>query len=134
MMLLIVLAAAYWAYRISRDRSKLELPEEPETQHSLSLEARVRASNRVREAYKQFLEHCQSLGIGRFAAQTSLEFARAVAQNQTVAGGDVLALTKLYEPVRYGQFSDESAALEAERLIARLKLTLETPVTPGEKP
>jgi hypothetical protein len=130
-MFLIVLAAAYWAYRITRLKSNLE-PTDPQIQTDPSLEARLRATNRVREAYKQFLEHCQSLGIERFSAQTSLEFANDLAQNQTVAGEDVLVLTKIYEPVRYGQLTDESGALEAERLVRKLKRTLEKPATPGE--
>ena len=131
-MLLIVLAAAYYAYKISREKSNLELLEEPENPTDSRLEARIRATNRVREAYRAFLEHCNAQGIQRPNAQTSLEFAEMVAELAPNTNQDVRALTKLYEPVRYGQFSDEAGALEAEGLVQKLKTSLEKPLTPGE--
>ena len=130
-MLLVVLAAAYYAYKISREKLNLELPKDPENPDDSSLEARIRATNRVREAYRQFLELCNLQGKQRLNAQTSLEFAAMVTELQPNASTEVLALTKLYEPVRYGQLSDESGALEAERIVEKLKTTLEKP---GDKP
>jgi hypothetical protein len=129
-MLLIVLVAAYYAYKISREKSNLEISNDPENPVDSNLEARIRATNRVREAYRQFLELCNLQGIQRPNAQTSLEFAGMVAEFHPSVEADVLALTKLYEPVRYGQHSDETGALEAERLVNALKLILEKP---GEK-
>lgn len=123
-MLLIVLAAAYYAYKISREKSNLELLKDPENPVDSSLEARIRATNRVREAYRQFLELCNLQGIQRPNAQTSLEFAEMVSELHSSAEADVLALTKLYEPVRYGQLSDETGALEAEQIVEKLKTTL----------
>jgi Domain of unknown function (DUF4129) len=120
-MLLIVLAAAYWAYRITREETQNAIPEEPETSSNSSLTSQIQATNRVREAYRVFLELCNANGIRRANDQTSLEFAAWVGTLAPDSSLDVQDLTKLYEPVRYGQLSDESGALEAERIVTVLK-------------
>jgi Domain of unknown function (DUF4129) len=120
-MLLIVLAAAYWAYRITREKTGNPIQEEPEMSSNSSLEKQIQATNRVREAYRVFLELCGVQGVRRASDQTSLEFAALVGTLAPDSSTEILSLTKLYEPVRYGQLSDESGALEAERIVAVLK-------------
>ncbi len=120
-MFLIVLAAAYWAYRITREKLGNSIPEEPELSSNSSLAIKIQATNRVREAYRGFLEICSANEIRRTNDQTSLEFAAWVGTLAPHSSVDVQTLTKLYEPVRYGQLSDESGALEAERIVAALK-------------
>jgi Domain of unknown function (DUF4129) len=124
-MLLIVLLAAYWAYRITRETPGNSIPEEPEISTNSSLVTQIQATNRVRAAYRAFLEHCQTLDIRRSNFQTSLEFAAWLGTQFPDSSRDVLALSKLYEPVRYGQLSDETGALEAERLLQAIKSNLE---------
>ncbi len=120
-MLFIVMAAAYWAYRITREKTANDFPEEPELDSNSSLEKKIQATNRVREAYRGFLELCSTKGIRRSNDQTSLEFAAWVGRLAPDSSVDVQHLTRLYEPVRYGQLSDESGALEAERIVNALK-------------
>jgi hypothetical protein len=79
----------------------------------------------VREAYRSFLELCKTQNIRRSTDQTSLEFAGWVGTLSPNSSHDVLALTRLYEPVRYGQLSHETGALEAERLLSEIKTKLE---------
>jgi Domain of unknown function (DUF4129) len=126
-MLLIVVAAAYYAYRITRGTPG-DLPlEEPEPSSDSSLTAQIAATNRVREAYRTFLELCKAQGIRRSSDQTSLEFAALVGTLSPTSSAQILALTNLYEPVRYGQLSDETGAIQAERIVKELKLMLEPP-------
>ncbi len=120
-MFLIVLAAAYWAYRIIRETTGNTISEKPETIPNSSLASQIQATNRVREAYRVFLELCKTQNIRRSNDQTPLEFAAWVGTLAPTSSIDVKTLTKLYEPVRYGQLSDETGALEAERIVAALK-------------
>jgi lysylphosphatidylglycerol synthetase-like protein (DUF2156 family) len=126
-MLLIVLMAGYWAYRITREKTANSSPEEPETNSNSSLVTPIQASNRVREAYRAFLELCKAQGIRRANDQTSIEFAALVGTLVPNLNLEVLHLTELYEPVRYGRLSDEAGALEAEHIVKTLKLILEPP-------
>jgi hypothetical protein len=132
-MFLIVLAAAYWAYRITREKTGNAIPEEPETSSNSSLEKKIQATNRVREAYRNFLELCNAQGVKRGNNQTSLEFSAWVGTLSPNSSNDVQNLTKLYEPVRYGQFSDETGALEAERIVEALKQNLKLEPLLGEQ-
>jgi hypothetical protein len=134
MMFLIVLTAAYWAYRITREKTGNTIPEEPETSTDSSFENQIRATNRVREAYRIFLELCSTNGIRRANNQTSLEFAALVGALAPNSSVDVENLTKLYEPVRYGQLSDETGALEAERIVSALKQNFKPEPLLGETP
>ena len=93
----------------------------PELGSNSNFEKQIQATNRVREAYRVFLELCHSNGIRRANDQTPLEFAAWVGTLAPDSSLDVQNLTKLYEPVRYGQMSDETGALEAERIVAALK-------------
>ncbi len=120
-MFLIVLAAAYWAYRITRMKLENASLEEPELEGNSSQDAKVQATNRVREAYKVFLELCNIQNVRRGSDQTPLEFATWVGTISPNSSVNVVTLTKLYEPVRYGQLSDETGALEAERIVNTLK-------------
>lgn len=120
-MLLVVLAAAYWAYRFTREQIDSEIDSEPKPQLDSGFEARIQASNRVRAAYRNFLTHAQTIGITRPNAQTTLEFAEHVSSLIPDAAVDVLALTNIYEPVRYGQFANETGALEAEQIVERFQ-------------
>ena len=122
LMLVVVLAAAYWAYRITRE--KIGNPAsraEPETNPNSSLTSQIQATNRVREAYRIFLELCHLNGIRRANDQTPLEFAAWVGTLAPDSSVDIENLTRLYEPVRYGQLSDETGAFEATRIVAALK-------------
>jgi hypothetical protein len=134
MMFLIVLAAAYWAYRITREKLGSSIPEEPELGTDSSLTSQIQATNRVREAYRLFLELCKAQGISRLNDQTSLEFAVLVGTLVPNSSTEILALTRLYEPVRYGQLSDETGALEAERIVAALKQNFKLEPLSGDKP
>jgi hypothetical protein len=131
-MLLIVLVAAYWAYRITREKTGSSIPEEPETSNS-SFENQIQATNRVREAYRVFLELCHEQGVRRANDQTSIEFAAWVGTLSPNSSADVQNLTKLYEPVRYGQLSDETGALEAERIVSSLKQNFKLEPPSGDK-
>lgn len=126
-MLLIVLAAAYYAYRITREKPGDLPPEELDSSSDSSLTTQIAATNRVRQAYRAFLELCKTQGIRRSNDQTSLEFAVLVGALFPTSSHDVLVLTKLYEPVRYGQLSDEPGALEAEGIVKGLNLMLKPP-------
>ncbi len=121
LMLLVVMAAAYWAHRITREKLGNSIPEEPETNSNSSFKKQIQATNRVREAYRVFLELCHAQGVRRANDQTSLEFAAWVGTLFPDSSIDVEELTKLYEPVRYGQLSDETGALEAEGIVEALK-------------
>jgi hypothetical protein len=132
-MFLIVLAAAYWAYRITREKLENSIPEEPETSSNSSLASQIQATNRVRAAYRVFLELCKAQNIRRANDQTSLEFAAWVGTLFPDSSLDVQHLTKLYEPVRYGQLSDETGALEAERIVAALKQNFKLEPLSGDK-
>ena len=115
------MAAAYWAYRITREELGDSIPEEPDIDSNSSLTSQIQATNRVREAYRVFLELCETQNIKRSSDQTPLEFAAWVGTISPSSRIDVQNLTKLYEPVRYGQLSDETGALEAERIVNTLK-------------
>ncbi len=133
-MFLIVLAAAYWAYRITREKTGNAIPEEPELSSNSSLTSQIQATNRVRETYKVFLGLCETQNIKRSSDQTPLEFAAWVGTLAPHSSIDVQNLTKLYEPVRYGQLSDETGALEAERIVGALKQNFKLEPLSGDKP
>ena len=132
-MLFIVMAAAYWAYRITREKTGNPIPEELELSNS-SFTSQIQATNRVREAYRVFLELCKAQNIRRSSDQTPLEFAAWVGTLSPNSSLDVSTLTKLYEPVRYGQLSDETGALEAERIVEALKQNFKLEALSGDKP
>ena len=118
--ILAVLAAGVLLWRILRQRAtQLEAPAlEPASDE---LERRIQATHRVRAAYRAFLELAGSAGVPRANSETPQEFADRVSAKYTEAHAPAHTLTRLYEPVRYGQLSDESGALEAETALETLR-------------
>jgi hypothetical protein len=68
------------------------------------------ATSRVREAYRAFLALCTRNGLVRLESETPLEFAQRVGQRQALALNPASALTRIYEPVRYGGVSDSAVS------------------------
>jgi Domain of unknown function (DUF4129) len=83
------------------------------------------ATNRVREAYRAFLALCSRNGLVRLESETPLEFAQRLGQRQALALEPASALTRLYEPVRYGGVSDSAGARAAERALVALRTILQ---------
>ena len=94
------------------------------TESSLEPEA---ATNRVREAYRAFLNLCTKIGLNRLDSETPLEFAQRLSETYPVAVQPATALTALYEPVRYGGLSDFTGARAAEQALVALRGLLEPP-------
>ncbi len=89
------------------------------------LESQTTATNRVREAYRAFLALCTRAGLGRLETETPLEFAQRISEAQPLVQQTAIALTSLYEPVRYGGLSDFAGAQAAERALATLRSLLQ---------
>lgn len=94
------------------------------TESSLEPEA---ATNRVREAYRAFLNLCTKIGLNRLESETPLEFAQRLSETHPVAVQHATDLTALYEPVRYGGLSDLIGARAAEQALVALRGLLEPP-------
>jgi hypothetical protein len=79
------------------------------------------ATNRVREAYRAFLNLCSKIGLNRLESETPLEFAQRLSETHPVAVQHATDLTALYEPVRYGGLSDLTGARAAEQALMALR-------------
>jgi hypothetical protein len=90
----------------------------------ISLEPEV-ATNRVREAYRAFLNLCARNGLNRLESETPLEFAQRLSETHPVAVQPATDLTALYEPVRYGGLSDLTGARAAEQALVSLRELLQ---------
>jgi Domain of unknown function (DUF4129) len=83
------------------------------------------ATNRVREAYRAFLNLCARNGLNRLESETPLEFAQRLSEMHPVAVQPANVLTTLYEPVRYGGRSDLTGARAAEQAFAAFRRLLQ---------
>ena len=97
----------------------------------ISLEPEA-ATNRVREAYRAFLNLCARHGLNRLESETPLEFAQRLSETHPVAVQPATILTALYEPVRYGGLSDLTGARAAEQALVSLRGLLQPPATPKD--
>jgi hypothetical protein len=86
--------------------------------------ARHRAASRVRAAYAAFLADAAAAGQARDEAETPHEFALRFAVAVPQAAADAGTLTRLYEPVRYGELADEGGAVAAEEAVAGVRAAL----------
>jgi Domain of unknown function (DUF4129) len=97
----------------------------------ISLEPEA-ATNRVREAYRAFLNLCARNGLNRLESETPLEFAQRLSETHPVAVQPATDLTALYEPVRYGGLSDLTGARAAEQSLIALRGLLQPHVNPKD--
>jgi hypothetical protein len=100
--------------RLFVDKEAIAVPSET----SLEPEA---ATNRVREAYRAFLNLCARNGLNRLESETPLEFAHRLSETHPFAVQPATVLTTLYEPVRYGGLSDLTGARAAEQALIALR-------------
>jgi Domain of unknown function (DUF4129) len=84
------------------------------------------ATNRVREAYRAFLNLCSKIGLNRLESETPLEFAHRLSETHPFAVQPATTLTSLYEPVRYGGLSDMTGARAAEQALVALREMLQS--------
>jgi hypothetical protein len=97
----------------------------------ISLEPEA-ATNRVREAYRAFLNLCARNGLNRLESETPLEFARRLSETHPFAVQPATTLTALYEPVRYGGLSDLTGARAAEQALMALRGLLQPQTDPKD--
>jgi Domain of unknown function (DUF4129) len=97
----------------------------------ISLEPEA-ATNRVREAYRAFLNLCARNGLNRLESETPLEFAQRLSEMHPVAVQPATVLTALYEPVRYGGRSDLTGARAAEQALFALRGLLQSSTNPKD--
>jgi Domain of unknown function (DUF4129) len=90
------------------------------------------ATNRVREAYRAFLNLCARNGLNRLESETPLEFAQRLSETHPVAVQHATDLTALYEPVRYGGLSDLIGARAAEQALFTLRELLKPSTNPKD--
>lgn len=121
---LVTAAAIAWVM-LRNSRLFLERESIGKTASLLEPEA---ATNRVREAYRAFLNLCAKSGLNRLESETPLEFAQRLSETHPVAVQPATILTALYEPVRYGGLSDMTGARAAEQALVALRGLLQPPV------
>jgi hypothetical protein len=126
---LVAAAAITWVMlknsRIFVDQESIIEPSE------ISLEPEA-ATNRVREAYRAFLNLCARNGLNRLESETPLEFAQRLSETHPVAVQPATVLTALYEPVRYGGLSDLTGARAAEQALMALRSLLQLQTNPKD--
>jgi Domain of unknown function (DUF4129) len=126
---LVTAAAIAWVMlrnsRLYVDQEKVIAPSE------ISLEPEA-ATNRVREAYRAFLNLCARNGLNRLESETPLEFAQRLSEMHPVAVQPATVLTTLYEPVRYGGLSDLTGARAAEQALMALRGLLQPQTNPKD--
>jgi len=83
----------------------------------------ARHAGRVRAAYRVFLRRMRRL-LPKRGSETPQEYARRIAAQRPDLARAVWALTRLYEPVRYGGLADEAEAAQAEAWLARIETEL----------
>jgi Domain of unknown function (DUF4129) len=120
-MVALVIALALWVWWRLRGRSSPEIAALELEVTSSDMPSRA-AANRIRLAYRAFLELCERIGEPRAASETPLEFGHRLSaihleQHEMIAG-----LTELYESVRYGGLALPDRAAEAEQIVARLQM------------
>ena len=84
----------------------------------------ARHAGRVRAAYRAFLRRMRPL-LPKRGSETPQEYARRITAHRPDLARAVWALTRLYEPVRYGGLADEAEAAQAEVWLARIETELE---------
>lgn len=77
-------------------------------------------ANRIRRAYYEFLHEMERRGQARHFFESPREYARRMAKVAPSIRGSLEELTALYEPVRYGDPSDERRAERAEFLAGEI--------------
>jgi uncharacterized integral membrane protein len=122
--ILALLTAASIAWVMLRNSGRNLRTEPIITESEMWLEPEA-ATNRVRESYRAFLALCTRAGLGRLETETPLEFAQRISETQPLAQQPTIALTTLYEPVRYGGLSDFAGAQAAERALGTLRNLLQ---------
>jgi hypothetical protein len=131
--ILALVTAAAIAWVMLRSSRRFLEPEAVIAPTEASLEAAA-ATNRVREAYRQFLSLCAYQGLNRLESETPLEFAQRLSETHPVAVQPASLLTALYEPVRYGGQSDVTGARAAEKALGSLRGLLQAPAHAKDGP
>jgi Domain of unknown function (DUF4129) len=123
-MLAVLLALSAWAWWRFRSRA---LPQSSplEPIQEASSEPSAFAANRIRMAYKRFLEQCERVDSPRVSSETPLEFAARFSNLHVNARANVERLTELYEAVRYGGLALVERAEEAEGISERINAQLQ---------
>ncbi len=127
--LLLFLSLALWTWRGRGGGG-----EEVEAQGTRESPRRLWATlpqNRIRRAYARALKALAGAGLGRYPFEGPLEYRDRVQTALPEAGPPLVALTRLYLPVRYG---GEAGEAEAERAEEALRSILELCSTPKSKP
>ena len=130
---LLGLSLALIAYLLWRNRPRsftAQLEPDAKTAHLESTPEH--ATDEVRRCYTRFLELSRAAGLPRGESETPLEFAARVSEVQLPLAAPVQELTRLYEPVRYGQFAAATHGDAARAALQEIETALQNPVPRAE--
>ncbi len=115
---IVMLAYAFWLLRLRQpNQNKIILATEKTEQSNSPNE---KATNKVRQIYKQFLMATTNVGLARAESETPQQFAGRVSVEFKTVKASILELTNLYEPVRYGNLATDAGANQADLALQKI--------------